>query len=305
MLNEEFWEQHPDIYRYIEKNYTAAKDSKLSRETERGFGILIESEKIRQLRRDKGWKKRKIVEHEEFEKAAFITCPHIPFHDEKLFALLLVFLKYFKPDKLWILGDFIDWYQISDFDKDPRRLLKFQEDLNLGKKLLDALCAMVPKIEFLAGNHENRMIRYLRKHPELYSLDALRVSSLLGLNERDIRYHDYLSPPVKYHGLQIHHGSLVRKYSGWTAKGHYEKYGGCGIIGHSHRGGNFLKRTVAEVCGWYENMCMCNLKPEYLDFADWIQGWSIAYFTKKDLFHLEQIPVIKHKFLFQGKLFSA
>lgn len=58
MLNEKFWEQHPDIYRYIEKNYQATKDSKLSREIETKFGIWIEPESIRWLRRSEGWKKR-------------------------------------------------------------------------------------------------------------------------------------------------------------------------------------------------------------------------------------------------------
>jgi len=143
----------------------------------------------------------------------------------------------------------------------------------------------------------------LRKNPELYGLRCLEMKNLLFLPKRNIRYHRYLDAPYKYYSLQIHHGNIIRKYSGWTAKALFEKYAGCGICGHSHRGGNFLKRNTQGIWGWYENMCMCNLNPEYQDFVDWIQGFSVAYFTKKDLFHLEQIPIIEHKFLFNGKLF--
>lgn len=308
MRNEQYWKEHSKIRDYIRDNYKSLRDIDLTIAIKERFELDIDPEGIRNLRRSRGWKKGVSPSGEsveKFEKAVFITCLHIPFHDKELFALFLVFLKYFQPDILFILGDYLDWYQVSYFDKDPKRIGYLQDDIDTGERLLDMMLKLVDKIVFLDGNHEWRMVRYLRKNPELYGLKCLQVSSLLGLSERKIKHHNYLSPPIKYHGLQIHHGTLVRKYSGWTAKGHYEKYGGCGIVGHSHRGGNFLKRNTEGVFGWWENFCMCQLKPEYLDFADWIQGWSLAYFYKKDLFHLEQVPVIKHKFLFQGKLFST
>lgn len=301
-----FWDKHPDAVKYVEANWMNHDDFSIA------IGLSItylnfnaKPEQVRNLRRRMGWVKTTSSKEELFERDVFAGDLHIPFHDEKLIALFFIFLKYFKPHKLWLLMDLLDWYPISDFSKDPKRMVTLQDDINVANAFLDDLQKLVPKIEACGGNHEYRMIKYLRRHPELSSLDSLRVQTLLKFNERGIRYHSYMSPPVRYHKLQIHHGSLVRKYSGWTAKGHFEKYGGNGIVGHSHRMGNFIKRTTEGICGWYENGCMCSLKPEYLDFADWVQGWSVAYFTKKDLFHLEQIPVIDHKFLFQGRLFEA
>lgn len=308
MRSEKFWQEHPSVYSYIENNWEHLKDFELATNVNSKFNIDIDPEKIRWLRRDKNWKKRISPNGEnanKFEKSAFITCLHIPFHDPKLFALFLVFLKYFKPDRLWILGDVVDWTQVGRWPVDPKRLDKLQDDLDSAINILNIFGKLVPKIELFGGNHEERMIAFLKDHPRIHSLRALQVPALLELYKTNIKYHPYMQPPLKYHGLQIHHGTLIRKHSGWTAKAHYEKYGGCGIIGHCHRGGSYIKRNTLGVFGWWENMCMCSLKPHYSGFVDWIQGWSIAYFTKKDLFHLEQIPVINHKFLWQGKLFEV
>jgi hypothetical protein len=253
----------------------------------------------------RGWTRHKKANAEKFKRHAFAGCFHIPEHDPQLLALFYVFLKHFKPHKLWLLGDIIDWTQVGRWPVDPKRLDRLQDDLDLGIAIIDALLSLVPEVEILGGNHEERMITFLKEHPKIHSLRALQVPALLELEGKGIKYHPWKRPPVKYHGLQIHHGSLIRKHSGWTAKGHYEKYGGCGIINHCHRGGSYIKRTSEGTHGWWENMCMCKLDPPYAGFVDWVQGWSIAYFTEKDLFHLEQIPVIKHKFLFQGRLFKA
>jgi len=313
MRNEQFWKEHIRVYNYIKEHYQdpGISDFALSNAIKGYFEVEIDPEKIRWLRRSKGWKKRVSTDGESgrrgetFERHVFMGDLEIPFHDEKLLALFLVFLKHFKPHRLWIIGDFLAWYQVSTWKKDPRLVIDLQRNIDTGNKVLDALYKMVDKIEFFGGNHEFRMIQYLRSHPEVHSLRELQVASLLKLHERGIKYHPWKQAPLKYHSLQIHHGCLVRKHSGWTAKGHWEKFGGNGIVGHCHRMGSYVKRTTDGVWGWWENGCMRSLKADYGGFFDWIQGWSVAYFTKKDLFHLEQVPVIKHKFLFQGKLFSA
>lgn len=237
-------------------------------------------------------------------KVAFVNDFHIPFHDKILLDLFYEFLAYFKPDKIFLIGDLLDCYSLSFFDKDPTRLGRFQDELDIANNVLNELYRLCPDIEFWEGNHEARLTRHLKKNPQLYGLRCLEWESLLFLKERKIKFHSYADPPFGFHNFRIHHGNIVRKWSGFTAKGNQEKYGGCGITGHSHRGGQFIKRNMAGWDGWWDNMCMCRLDPEWKDFPDWLQGWSVAYFTRKDLFHLEQIPVIDHKFLFHGRLFG-
>jgi len=301
------WQKHPEVVTHINKSWLNLSDYELSQDIYRDYAIKLNPETIRNLRRKEGWIKQVSANAEtplKLERVIFVGDFHVPFHDYKLFELLLQFMQYFKPDKCFIIGDLLDCYSVSRFDKDPTRIGNLQTELDLAQNIIDKIFKLCKDITFLEGNHEWRITKHLRKNPELYGLDCLSIPSLLRLADKNIKCHSYMNPPLKYHKFQITHGNIIRKYSGWTAKALWEKYAGCGICGHSHRGGNFIKRNTQGIFGWYENMAMCSLEPEYLDFADWIQGWSIAYFTKKDLFHLEQIPVVKHQFLFQGKLFS-
>jgi len=303
------WFEVEGVSEFIEAHYKEWSGKDVARALCRKYKLYIDSEDIRNFRRAKGWKKKEQESlMEQFIKVVFVTCFHAPYHDEILFELFIEFLKYFKPDKLFILGDFMDWYQVSRFDKNPNRLGKLQEDVDVSIELLDEMQKVVDDIEFLDGNHEYRMEVYLKKHPGLHGLRCLEIPSLLGLRERNIKHYSYHHPPIKFHRFQIHHGNLIRKYSGWTAKGLYEKYGGNGICGHSHRMGSFIKRNTSGIWGWWESGCMCRLDPEYQDFVDWVQGWSVGYFDKrkgKELFYLEQVPVIKGKFLFEGRMFRG
>lgn len=299
------WSNHPDIKDKINKSWTSLKDWELSEEIYRDYAIKINPETIRNLRRKEGWIKEGTngTKHK-FEKVVFVSDFHIPFHDYKLFELFIQFIRYFKPDKCYIIGDLLDCYSVSTFDKDPKRIGNLQIELDLAQNIIDKIFKLCGNITFLEGNHEWRITRHLRRNPELYGLDCLSIPSLLRLADKDIKCHSYMKPPLKHHKFQIHHGNIIRKYSGWSAKAAYMKYGGNGIIGHSHRIGSFITRNTQGTWGWFENGCMCSLEAEYLDFTDWTQGWSVAYFTKGELFHLEQVPIIKHKFLFNGKLFS-
>jgi UDP-2,3-diacylglucosamine pyrophosphatase LpxH len=46
---------------------------------------------------------------------------HIPYLNRKAHGIIIKFLKDIKPDKIILLGDLIDFWEISHFDKDPSR----------------------------------------------------------------------------------------------------------------------------------------------------------------------------------------
>jgi len=270
------------------------------------FGEIMSDEAIRKHCDRRGWKKQSPLGDDNYERNLFITCQHIPRHDEQLLDVFVKFKKFFKPHRLWILGDFVHLEQLSKYRKDPEKRGQVQKDLDLAADILDQIIDGVDKVEFCEGNHEDRLRKFLWDFPGLFGLRCLTIPALLQFSKRNIRHRIlWEDDPTTHFGFQVHHGKFFRKHSGWSAKAHWEEWGGCGIHGHCHRGGNYLRRRPQQIDGWYEDMCMCDLKPGYGGFHNWIQGWSIAYFTKKGLFHLEQIPVIDHEFLFQGKLFSV
>lgn len=215
---------------------------------------------------------------------------HYPYHDEKAIQAALDFLKGHEVNTIVLNGDILDFYDVSSFDKDPSRINSLQTEINLAKGLFKRLRKIKPdaRIIFVKGNHCQRLERYLMKHPELYSLDALKLTNLLQLDKFDIEYSD---KGFKLGSLKIIHGDIVRKFSCYTAKAEVERHDCSGCSGHTHRLGVYYQRTPERSLAWAESGCLCDLNPEYVDCPSWTQGFIYGY-IQKDSFVLQAIPIV-------------
>ena len=239
--------------------------------------------------------------------AVIINDTQNPFQDQRALTEVELFLEKYQPGLLINAGDMGDFYPISHFDKNPDRANHMQEDLNSVKRMHKRQSKILPnsrKIE-LEGNHEDRLRRYLwSKAPALASLDCLTIDGLYGLSDNDIEHVGY-EEGVTINGIfTVLHGDLIRPHSGYTAKGMYEKHGGSGIHGHTHRGGSHLRRDRSGVYGWWENFCLCDLNPDWIRNPNWQQGFSLVHFTK-DRFWVEQMQIINRKFMYGGKVWGS
>jgi predicted phosphodiesterase len=223
---------------------------------------------------------------------------HIPYHDPHAWQLTLNIVEEVKPTKINILGDALDFYQLSTFDKDPKQLEngRLQEDLDQWFHMirdLQRVCPVDCGFTFVPGNHEDRLRRYLNRNPELFGLRALELPSLMRLGELGIMYHEdeiTVIPDL----LIIKHGSIVRKESAMSAKGELEKerYAISTITGHTHRLGTHYARTRLRVVKAHENGCLCLLNPEYVKNPNWQQGFTMTTHFGGELFHVEDIPFL-------------
>ena len=95
---------------------------------------------------------------------------HRPYHSKKAWATMLRAAKRFCPNKIIVLGDFVDFYAVSDHDKDPARKYKLSDELKSGREGLEELEDLgAEQLFFDCGNHEDRLNRYLvRRAPELH-----------------------------------------------------------------------------------------------------------------------------------------
>lgn len=218
---------------------------------------------------------------------------HFPYHDDKALKAVYKFLGQYPVDTIILNGDILDFYDVSSFDKDPDRINSLQEEINLAQKFFSKLRKLSPnsKIIFVKGNHCSRLERYLKKHPELYSLDALKLPNLLGLDKFNI---EYKHKGFKLGSLKIIHGDMVRKFSAYTARGELEKHDSSGISSHTHRGGTYYYRTPERYLAWFESFCLCDLNPEYIDEPNWQQGFLYGY-VEKDSFAVTPIPIVDGK----------
>jgi hypothetical protein len=217
------------------------------------------------------------------------------------------FLADYQPQIVVYLGDMNDFYQVSVFDKNPERVSQLQQDVSNTTTMFRRHRNILPNSAFflIDGNHEYRWQKFLwTKAPELSSLDCLSIGELFKLNEFQIDHIPY-EEGLMLNGIFLFvHADIASIHSGYTAKRLYEKHGGCGMCGHTHRGGSFYKRDRFGTWGWWENFCLCSLNPDWIKNPNWTHGFSLVHFKGRHRFWVEQIPIIGGGFMYGGVLYE-
>ena len=242
-----------------------------------------------------------------YEKCLVIPDIHAPFQDEKALSACLSFSQWFKPDKIFIIGDLVDFYAISHFLKDPERALKLQDELDAAYDILRKIRELNPQafIVLIRGNQEYRLQKYLwSEAKELNGLRDLGIERLLNLRSLDIHY--VKTGRLEHRGIIIKHGDIVRKFAGYSAKGEFEKSGMSGISGHTHRAATYYQNNQSGSYVWMETGCLCRLDADYLegDTPNWQQGFGVVYFKKNaNRYFMEFIPFVGGKSFYHLKEF--
>lgn len=225
---------------------------------------------------------------------------HVPHHSPEAWRVALRVVEDLEPDVVALMGDMIDFYQVSRFQKLPSRQFQLQDDIDIAYDLMGQVRAAAPRarIFFTEGNHEDRLQRYLlTRAPELYCLRSMTVPQLLRLSDFNISYEN----KVNIDGVMFTHGHIVRKYSGYTAKAMAEEYGTV-IFGHTHRLGIYYKRDGRGEVTAVENGCLCELSPEYITgVANWQQGFTVITTDRDQPAQFEQAKITDGKTMFRGR----
>lgn len=202
---------------------------------------------------------------------------HIPHHDTGHLDSALAAMRGF--EHIIILGDLIDAYSISSFNKDPGRKTTLQSELEVAKQVLARIRRENPqaRIDLLEGNHEDRLRRYLwQKAPELASLKGMSIPELLDCHRHKIAYHSRNG--FKMYGWRFKHGDTVKSGAGNTARAEMTNHRCSGVTGHTHRLG---KATFVDKEGmrtdWWEAGHLCKQSAaEYVNQPDWQAGYLLG-----------------------------
>jgi predicted MPP superfamily phosphohydrolase len=252
-----------------------------------------------------------------YETAIALNDLHCPFQDNAAVKAVLDFIKDLSPDIVFLLGDILDFADISHFCRNPLRSLSreeieeaaaqskdtgpdyvlqaaMQRELNEAYKFLEGVRKAAPKarIKYVFGNHEYRFYRFLmEKAPELFGLtragkdqrhkSVLSVDYLLRFDDLDI---DSVFSGMRESYIQwgayliLGHFNVVRAHSGWTAKALVEQKNISLVQSHTHRMGSFHKTAFnGYQLVGHENGCLCSLEPEYMVSPNWQQGFSVLH----------------------------
>ena len=238
-----------------------------------------------------------------YEKSLFLSDVHAPYEDGKSLKVVREFSEWFKPQKIFILGDLVDFYQLSSFNKDPKRMDYLQDDLDVARSVLEMIRTSNPRAQIwlFEGNHESRLRRWLWTHPEVASLRDLSIMQLLTLHQYDVHWVP-ANDRFVHHGIYLEHGDIVRRHSAYTARGMMERRGVSGVSGHTHRMGTHYLTNMGGDYVWVENGCLCDRSPEYSKSPNWQNGFTVGYF-KNERFTMNQICIPDGKCVYAGKEF--
>ena len=236
----------------------------------------------------------------EYDKVVVIPDTHPPYTDDRaLIKGVFQYIKDSKPDKVVMLGDHVDFYALSSFDKNPDRITGLQEEIDHLHWHLDELRKVHKgEIIYLEGNHEGRLVKYLKKHPEISSLRVFKSPyKLLDLGKFNIKYGRSWS----HKGVLFKHGHIVRKHSGYTAKGELENEGTSGVSGHTHRMASHYITNRSGQHGWFEMGHLCDEDAaEYMEgkVPNWQKGFGEFIFDKKNkLWQMKQYMINNNSFI--------
>lgn len=255
------------------------------------------------------------------KKGKWKTCvaygdSHEPYADEAAMACVRGVIRDVKPQLIVHIGDLLDCYTISAFQTDPARKQSLQDDIDRAALHLHQTAQCAPDAEriLIEGNHEDRLRKVVwnlqgaaRELPRLRVFQqSMTWPVLLGLDQIGWEYVPYRQQPLigRLSKLVLKHGTVVRKWSGWSAKGEWERHAKGGISGHTHRLGSFIHRDLNGSHGWWESGCTCTLNPEYMQHPDWHHGLLVITYSD-DWYCVEPVYIENGWTFWRGKEFAA
>lgn len=232
---------------------------------------------------------------------------HLPREDKAALAAVEAYMADHRWDGWVQLGDLIDFDELSRWQDGNRRLDKtgaIEKSYSATRAFLDRHAAILRrknpscKMVLIEGNHEDRINKYLEKHPE--GVGMLEVPVALGLKARTIQWVPFWTKGkmFKLGKCYIAHG----RYTGGNhAKKHVEAYGVNTLYGHLHSIQSYSKRTLgnsetkeAACIG-----CLCRYDMDYLRGGptDWQQGFCVVHVLPNGFFHRFQVRIFNGRFI--------
>lgn len=242
---------------------------------------------------------------------------HIPWEDKTSYGIMLHiaqdFEKQYGLDEINIMGDFLDFYWFSLHPKMPsvtsvKETLK--EEIYQGIQRLEELRNLFPKakINYIEGNHEYRMVRYIiSKCPELFDLFSLE--DLLQFKKFDIQY-------IPFGKTQLHRclgTTYLLRHQPFNGGKHcaassaHNKGVSLGF-GHTHRKQAYTFRDALRKeiscysLGWLGDRAAPPF--DYMDTDDWAQSFQFVHAFGEDDWFVENIDIKNHKAVFNGYIYT-
>lgn len=227
---------------------------------------------------------------------------HCPFQDNRTISVLCQIAEDLKPNHVIENGDGVDCYEFSKFSKDPLRAQSFQKERDSHKKVIDRIrSASDADYLYVGGDEDNHFIRWV--HNVVWANNLGDVPELQPARILYLKDEEYVEGPIFINKtFRISHGT---RYGENAAKLSLMDFMCSGLQGHSHRLQAYYRTTASTEYVFAQNGHLSDVKKAWKKNPNWQQGFSILYMLGDGRFRLEQIPIVKHKTIFRGKLYHG
>lgn len=209
--------------------------------------------------------------------------------DPVAYGFMLDVVKDVSPDVIFLGGDIYDHIAVSSYPKSLEEEGTLQEEIDQGFKQLSKIRPLAASVQFLPGNHENRLVNTLaRRARGLTTLQALAPENLYRLRELDIQCHP-AGQPVKMGHLYLAHGHEFPT-GGPSAARAAIALGVNILFGHVHQFTSAYRQILdGTTVGAWSNGCLSTLTPGYRLAPTWSQGFSLVHFSPSGFFNVTPV----------------
>jgi predicted phosphodiesterase len=220
---------------------------------------------------------------------------HMPYHDRRTIELWADECKRRNVAGLFLNGDVLDFYHLSDHYKEPN-MPRLKDELECGRAFFEWLRGKFPgkRIVWKYGNHDERLRKYAAvKAAELFDLPQLRLETLLRLSELGVETADD-GRVVNLGKLPTVHGHEFRGQGGvMPARWLYLRTGDTAMCGHFHRTSYYTFRDIRDKdIGTWSLGCACFLFPKWLRQNQWNHGYAIVTLGSGSSFEVDNRRVL-------------
>lgn len=229
----------------------------------------------------------------------FVGDVHAPDHDAEAWSVMMAYARRWKPNVVVQLGDLLDAYSVSSFEKDASRKLLLLDEARSARKLLSELASLRPERKvYLLGNHEARVDKYIARH-------AGALTGCVDVREL-LRTRDSGWEVVPYN-KHLRVGKLFCSHDagGSGDSAHIKAMGlfGSNVIqGHTHqlalgyRTSATGRSLVGCMAGWLGRADRADYASD-IQKARWMHGFVLGHLETSGNVHLRTVPIVKGKVL--------
>lgn len=222
---------------------------------------------------------------------------HLPYHDTEAVKMALNYGLDNGYKNLLINGDLIDFYQLSRYEKDPRKR-SFKQELESARLFIELVSEWFDNVIYKLGNHDERYEKWMFvKAPELLDCEEFKLDVLLRCGEHHVTVVGE-KRIIKAGKLNILHGHEFPGGSGGVnpARSMFLKACDSILVGHFHKTSSHTETTLnGDVITTHSSGHLGENSPSYLPYNKWNHGFCTLDLNADGTYHLQNLRIVKGK----------